>query len=66
MPEVPQQLEREIPEVTVELPAPPPEMAEPNDMQIVASPFHDYKPVKVPDHHTGPLRCLLRGKQYAV
>jgi hypothetical protein len=50
MPSVLQQLEYEIPEITVEdLPAPPPVMVEPNDMQIVASPCHGYEPIKVPD-----------------
>ena len=61
------QLENEIPEITVtELPAPPPAMVEPNDMQIVVPPCHDYEPLKVPDDHAGPFHCLVCGDRYAV
>src|SRR5262249_43361742 len=66
MPEVLRQLEHEIPEFAVELPALPPEMVEPNDMQVVAPPCHGYEPVKVPDGHTGLLYCLVCGATYAV
>jgi hypothetical protein len=67
MPEVLQQLEDEIPEITfTELPPSPPAMVEPNDMQIVVPPCHGYEPVKVPDGHVGPLHCLVCGRQYAV
>jgi hypothetical protein len=67
MPSVLQQLEYETPEITVEdLPAPPPVMVEPNDMQIVASPCHGYEPIKVPDGRVGPFHCLVCGEQFAV
>ncbi|OMC05922.1 hypothetical protein A5734_06625 [Mycolicibacterium fortuitum] len=67
MPSVLQQLEHEIAAISItDLPALPPEMVEPNDMQIVASPCHDYEPVKIPDGHNGPVHCLVCGMQFAV
>ena len=41
-------------------------LTEPDDMRIVASPCHDYEPVKVPKDVDGPLHCLLCGKAFAV
>lgn len=67
MPEILRQLEDEIPEITVtDVPAPPPPMVEPNDMQIIAPPCHPFEPVKVPDGDQGPFHCLLCGDKFAV
>jgi hypothetical protein len=42
-----------------EVPAP---LAEPSDMQIIASPCHSYEPVKIPDDAAGPFHCLICGE----
>ena len=45
MPDILQLLESEIPGITVtELPTPPPELVEPNDMQVVIPPCNGYEP----------------------
>lgn len=44
----------------------PMSLTEPDDMQVVASPCHDYEPIKVPDGSTGPFHCLLCGEKFAV
>ncbi|GAA4758300.1 hypothetical protein GCM10023328_47500 [Modestobacter marinus] len=49
-----------------DLPDPPSALSEPDDMRIVASPCHDYEPVKVPDDADGPLHCLVCGSAFAV
>jgi hypothetical protein len=41
-------------------------LVEPDDMNIVTSPCHDYEPVKVPEGHTGPFFCLICGSAFAV
>lgn len=41
-------------------------LVEPDDMRIVASPCHDYEPVKVPEDVDGPLHCLVCGGAFAV
>ncbi|WP_198597955.1 hypothetical protein [Blastococcus atacamensis] len=49
-----------------DVPDPPSALTERDDMRIVASPCHDYEPVKVPDDVDGPLHCLVCGNAYAV
>lgn len=44
----------------------PDALTEPDDMRIVASPCHDYEPVKVPDEANGPLHCLICGSAFSV
>lgn len=67
MPLVLRQLQDEVPGLTVTSSvAGPPALTEPNDMQIIASPCHDYEPVKVPDDHGGPFYCLVCGAAYQV
>lgn len=50
----------------VALPEEPMPLTEPDDMIIVASPCHDYEPVKVPEDARGPFHCLVCGAKYAV
>ncbi|MFE2961140.1 hypothetical protein [Nocardia tengchongensis] len=67
MPQFLRQLQDEIPGLTITDSQPgPPAMTEPNDMQIIASPCHDYEPVKVPDERGGPFYCLVCGAAYMV
>jgi hypothetical protein len=66
MPDILQQLEDEIPEITVELPPPPAELVEPNDMQVVIAPCHAYEPVKVPESQQQPFHCLVCGDRYVA
>jgi hypothetical protein len=49
-------------------PAPiaPAPMVEPDDMVIVASPCHEYEPIKVPEAHLAHLYCLICGSEFAV
>ncbi|WP_228783553.1 hypothetical protein [Nocardia cyriacigeorgica] len=44
----------------------PPMLTEPDDMDIVVPPCHDYEPVKVPDFRDGPFFCLVCGDEFAV
>jgi hypothetical protein len=44
----------------------PSALVETDDMRIVASPCHDYEPVKVPEEVDGPLHCLVCGAAFAV
>ncbi|WP_221847973.1 MULTISPECIES: hypothetical protein [Micrococcaceae] len=41
-------------------------LVEPDDMVIVASPCHDFEPIKVPEVHTGILYCLICGAAFTV
>lgn len=41
-------------------------LVEPDDMTIVASPCHNYEPIKVPMDHADPLYCLICGSAFAV
>lgn len=66
MPDILQQLEYDIPELTVELPPPPPGLVEPNDMQVVIAPCHDEEPVKVPENQREPFHCLVCGDRYVA
>ena len=50
-------------EIAADAPAP---LVEPDDMTIVASPCHDYEPVKVPADHVGTLYCLVCGSAFTV
>ncbi len=43
-----------------------PALTEPDDMRIVASPCHDYEPVKVPEAEAGPFHCLVCGGAFAT
>ncbi len=49
-----------------DLPAAPPALTEPDDMQVVSSPCHAWEPVKVPEGLAGPLHCLICGERYAI
>lgn len=49
-----------------DVPDTPSALTEPDDMRIVASPCHDYEPVKVPEDVDGPLHCLVCGRAFAV
>lgn len=67
MPELLRQLAAEIPGLTVTQSAGlPPMLTEPNDMQIVVPPCHDYEPVKVPDVRDSPFFCLVCGSEFVV
>ncbi|MBF6229361.1 hypothetical protein IU470_30255 [Nocardia abscessus] len=67
MPKLLRQLADEMPGLTItDSPSAPPALTEPNDMQIIASPCHDYEPVKVPDEREAPFYCLVCGAAYAV
>ncbi|MEW1734334.1 hypothetical protein AB0346_00075 [Nocardia beijingensis] len=67
MPKLMRQLADEMPGLTItDSPSTPPALTEPNDMQIIASPCHDYEPVKVPDERKAPFYCLVCGAAYAV
>jgi DNA-directed RNA polymerase subunit RPC12/RpoP len=43
-----------------------PLLTEPDDMRILASPCHDYEPVKVPEAEAGPFHCLVCGAAFAT
>ena len=45
-----------------DIPEVPAALAEPSDMQIIASPCHSYEPVKIPDDAAGPFHCLSCGE----
>jgi endogenous inhibitor of DNA gyrase (YacG/DUF329 family) len=49
-----------------DVPAIPDQLHEPDDMAIVASPCHNYEPVKVPEDAQPPLYCLICGAAFAV
>ena len=42
----------------------PAALAQPSDMQIIASPCHSYEPVKIPDDAAGPFHYLICGEQF--
>jgi hypothetical protein len=44
----------------------PAALAEPSDMQIIASPCHSCEPVKIPDDASGPFPCLICREQFAI
>lgn len=44
----------------------PAKLVERDDMQLVASPCHDYELVKVPEPWSSPLHCLVCGQLYAL
>lgn len=48
------------------VPIGPDPMIEPDDMTIVASPCHDFEPVKVPDNWNDSVHCLVCGQQFTV
>ena len=50
----------------LDLPETPMPLTEPDDMTIVASPCHEYEPVKVPDDRPDSLHCLVCGAPYVV
>lgn len=43
----------------------PASLSEPDDMQIIASPWHPYEPIKVPDD-AYRLHCLVCGSAFAA
>jgi hypothetical protein len=47
-----------------DIPEVPAALAEPSDMQIIASPCHSYEPVKIPDDAAGPFHYLICGEQF--
>jgi hypothetical protein len=49
-----------------DVPDVPASLSEPDDMRIVVSPCHSYEPIKVPDHLSGPFRCLIYGAAFAL
>lgn len=49
-----------------DIPDVPMSLTDPDDMYVVASPCHDFEPVKVPDELTGPFHCLMCGAVFAV
>jgi hypothetical protein len=67
MPEALRQIEAETRGLTVtDSVGAPPALTEPNDMQTIVPPCHDYEPVKVPDVDNGLFYCLVCGGEYAV
>jgi transcription elongation factor Elf1 len=50
---------------SLDTPAEPDALVEPDDMMIVASPCHSYEPVKVPEA-AGTLHCLVCGAPFTV
>lgn len=67
MPDILRHLESEVPGLTVtESPSTPTVLTEPDDMQIVVAPCHDYEPVKVPDEPAEEYYCLVCGSAFVV
>lgn len=67
MPEVFRHLESEVKGLTItDSPSTPPALTEPDDMQIVVPPCHDYEPVKVPDERAQEYYCLVCGAGFVV
>ncbi len=47
-------------------PEPPLPMIESDDMTMVASPCHDFEPVKIAEDWVDPVHCLICGGTYSV
>ncbi len=51
---------------SLDAPAEPDPLVEPDDMMIVVSPCHSWEPIKVPEDTTGSLHCLICGQPFAL